>query len=443
MQKTVGALALIAALAAGSAFAQSTDLAGLSKADLRTRQLALFDQMRAAPDSVPLMLDYAAVSAALEDYEATISTLERLLIFRPDLTRAKVELGVAYFRLGSYSVSEYYFDKALEDPDLPAGLRNTIGEFKTAIENRSSPHTFFASAAAGLVYASNANLGPSSETIVFQGNPNVILPASATAQDDVGVRLVLNGTHLYDLGRPNGDVWKTDASFFATRFLEEEDGNYESLFLRSGPVLKLTDEAFGPAIRPFAEGELARSDDQTLFRAIGAGAEATAPLDDQYSLFGSLKVVERQYFDGNRDFDGFTTTGLSGLAYAPTDTLVLRAAMIFEIGRAAEEFNNFAELGGRLSASYRYPSGLSFVERDWRVDGFVEISRRLYDQPNPAIEPDRRRQETEFRLGMNHTFFLFDNLFGQLTVDYVNRKANIVNFDLDGVTVAASIGREF
>jgi tetratricopeptide (TPR) repeat protein len=65
------------------------------------------------------MFAYAVVSIRARDYEQAIATLERMLIYRDDLPRVKLELGSAYFRLGSYEVSSFYFKEALAgDPPL-------------------------------------------------------------------------------------------------------------------------------------------------------------------------------------------------------------------------------------------------------------------------------------------------------------------------------------
>jgi hypothetical protein len=48
-----------------------------------------------APDDVDLMFQYALTSIRLQDHEAAITTLERILIYSPNLLRVKVELGAS------------------------------------------------------------------------------------------------------------------------------------------------------------------------------------------------------------------------------------------------------------------------------------------------------------------------------------------------------------
>ena len=73
----------------------------VDQTDLRQKQAAQFTEMFNNPDNVELMYAYALTSIKLRDYEAAISTLERILIFRPDTPRVEIELGAAYYRIGS------------------------------------------------------------------------------------------------------------------------------------------------------------------------------------------------------------------------------------------------------------------------------------------------------------------------------------------------------
>src|SRR6185312_12696418 len=66
---------------------------------INARRGVLFTQMMAQPANIELAFEYAALSSRVGDIEAAISTLERMLIFAPDLARLKLELGALYFRL--------------------------------------------------------------------------------------------------------------------------------------------------------------------------------------------------------------------------------------------------------------------------------------------------------------------------------------------------------
>ena len=74
---------VVLALGAGSAPVSAQDEA--DAAALRAEQAQLFTEMFAAPADLDLMFRYALVSIRLQDYEAAISTLERILIYDPAL----------------------------------------------------------------------------------------------------------------------------------------------------------------------------------------------------------------------------------------------------------------------------------------------------------------------------------------------------------------------
>ena len=116
MSKFNGAKALAASafLAAGLIGAPvAAQVAADEEQALRVEQRQQFAAMFEAPDDVDLMFKYALTSIRLQDYEAAITTLERILIYNPNLPRVKVELGASYFRIGSYPVAKFYFEEVI------------------------------------------------------------------------------------------------------------------------------------------------------------------------------------------------------------------------------------------------------------------------------------------------------------------------------------------
>jgi Flp pilus assembly protein TadD len=63
---------------------------------LLARQTVLLAKMLERPADLDIAFEYATVSVMVGDYEAAISTFERMLIFAPHLPRVKLELGVLY-----------------------------------------------------------------------------------------------------------------------------------------------------------------------------------------------------------------------------------------------------------------------------------------------------------------------------------------------------------
>ena len=86
---------------------------------------ALFQQMLRNPADLTAVFAYADVSARLGDNEAAISALERLLLFNPNLASVHLELGVLYYRMGSFDAARSYLQKATAlnpPPDVQARI---------------------------------------------------------------------------------------------------------------------------------------------------------------------------------------------------------------------------------------------------------------------------------------------------------------------------------
>ena len=75
--------------------------AGVAAPDIEARRQALLRQMLQDPSNLDVAFEYASLSSQVGDYEAAISTLERMLIFAPNTPRLQLELGMLYYKLGA------------------------------------------------------------------------------------------------------------------------------------------------------------------------------------------------------------------------------------------------------------------------------------------------------------------------------------------------------
>ena len=163
-------VALLGALAmAPEAFAETP-----ANASLKTEQQALFDRMLKEPTNLDVAFRYAEVSTKLHDFEAAIGALERMLFFNASLARVKLELGVLYFRLGSYEMAKTYFTNAIADPAAPVDVRAKVQAYLDEIEKRLNPSLFAGLVQSGVRYQTNATAGPSGSLIRVFGFDGVL-----------------------------------------------------------------------------------------------------------------------------------------------------------------------------------------------------------------------------------------------------------------------------
>src|SRR5579871_5755657 len=73
----------------------------------------LFQGILNQPADLANTLRYAALAPS-GDVESAISTYEQLLFYNPKSSSVRFELGVLYYRLGSYEMAHEYFSTALQ-----------------------------------------------------------------------------------------------------------------------------------------------------------------------------------------------------------------------------------------------------------------------------------------------------------------------------------------
>jgi tetratricopeptide (TPR) repeat protein len=108
--------------------------AGSDKAAIKAEFNSTFDQMLNNPADVDLTMHYANLAVQLENYEAAIPALERILLFNPDLPRVKQQLGVMYFKLNSFEMAKSYLESAKKSKDVPADVVASADEYLSQIK---------------------------------------------------------------------------------------------------------------------------------------------------------------------------------------------------------------------------------------------------------------------------------------------------------------------
>lgn len=114
------------------------------------------------PSDLDASFKFAQVAAALDEDEAAIGALERLLFYNPKLSRVRLELGVLYYKLKAYGQARVYFASAIEGDGVPEEVRARAQSFIQEIDRRDNPSQFSGYFQSGARYQSNVNAGPSS-----------------------------------------------------------------------------------------------------------------------------------------------------------------------------------------------------------------------------------------------------------------------------------------
>lgn len=424
--------------------AQDNDLS-----DLRALQAEQFDALYQRPDDLKLMFTYALTSIRLKDYEAAISTFDRMLIFDPNQPRVVVELAAAYFRIGSYPIARFYFTNALEDPNTPPELIPRINEFMNVIDTRTRKSYFTGTIGLSSIVTTNANKGPDDVKFeLFDPNTNSFEGAFAidqedTSQSDVGFSASAQISHFYDLGGTNEDHWRSDLALFTSRFASTSSGAVDVLLLRTGPRLALDDERFGLKGRPFVEFDYVRSSNDALYTTIGLGLQLSDTIIPDLNGFADLRLSWRDYFkdggdqdgDGNDDLDSALVRFSAGATSIVGPQLSVRGNLTAEYEHTDFDSERSLELGIGGSAFYRYDSGLEIASRDWALTAAARASHMsFFNSP---------RRDIDLRLGLSHTAYVSDGFALVAKIDYFQRNSNVAQNQLDSLSFDLGIQFRF
>ena len=418
---------------------------------LRGEQAEIFQEMFAAPDNVDLMLKYALISIRLQDYEAAITTLERILIYRPDEPRVKVELGASYFRIGSYPVAKFYFQDVANDPNADEGMKARVAEFIEEIDRRTQKNYVTGKVGLATVFTTNANNGASGTDFLVLDQVFQVVDPTVTDQTDVGVSLNAQLSIFNDLGGADGDQWRTDIAFLSTQFIDVTEGDIDALVLRTGPRLSTDDDRYGVKVRPYFEVDHVRYGNDPLLSTIGIGAEVTNTIDQTMSFFSDFRLGYRDHHQAAlppaafpSSFDGLNFRAKAGLNYFHSDDLLLTGIVLGDYeGARTDRFVNDAsdsvEIGVKGIARFFYDSGFEEASRRWMLTGEAQANIRNFS--SPSLGNSNSRDDVEFRVGVTNTAYFHDGWALVTKANYFLRDSNYPQFDLDNFTM--SIGAEY
>ena len=354
------------------------------------------------PANLDKTFRYAELAVRVGDYEAAISALERMLLYNPNLPRVRLELGVLYFRLGSYAIARTYLTRAVEGENVPDDVRARVAVFLDEIDNRLSPHRFAASLYGGMRYQSNANAGPTSQAITLLG-ANATLDSRFTRKRDWN--MFVSGTlrHTYDPQAQGGEVMETELLLYGSQQIEQRQLDLVFMELKTGPRARFMREYLETTTwRPYAVGSMVNLDDSPYFYSFGGGSSFDATLAE--ALTGTLDVnLQDRNFRADagrptaRNQSGPQYQAITDLRYQVNDTLLLSGTLGWaEIdARQSLHSNREWEFGAAMTLIHPGPAGADAQPWSTTLSGsYIETQ---YFAPDPAVDPNRARRDSEWR----------------------------------------------
>jgi tetratricopeptide (TPR) repeat protein len=422
-------------IAAPTAFAQPVQLSQASpSSDLQRQYDAAFEQMVRQPDNLEVLFKFATLASQTGDLEGAISALERMLLVDPNLPRVRLELGVLYFRLGSYEVARTYLSAAAASPSAPPEVRSRAQEYLAEAEKRQSRSRFAGEVFAGMRYQSNANLGPAGSTVRLFGQ-SANLNETALGKADWGAVASGQLRHIYDLGTQDKAAIETQFTAYANRQFQLSAANVSLVDLTSGPRFQILQGHFEDVVvRPFLSGGYIWVNDFPYYGSYGAGVESAVLLTDRLRNISTVvwrqqNYVNSSYLPTNTQFTGVQYSANTTFQYKVNELVSLLAignAQQFQAGNTNWQSYMLWGAGGGLVFNFDDPVFKS--ELPWTISLFVTQQWWRYAAPDPNVERGTMRTQVDTILSILLAIPFDERTTFSISGGRFNRTASIENY---------------
>lgn len=408
---------------------------------------AAFEETLRKPNDPAVLLRYAELAVKAGNLEGAISALERLLLVEADQPRVNLELGVLYFRLGSYEAARGYLKNARDSGKTTPEIKQRAERMLAEVEDKTSKSDWSGELLFGIRYSTNANSGPSGAIRSF-GTTTVTTP-NVSSRPDFNVMGAAALRHRYDLGTQDNAALETDLSLYGSRQFQVSEANVVLTEVTTGPRSRPFDGwADDISLKPFITGRYLAVQNYTTYWAWGTGIEVTSPISAN-SLVALTVLGRRREFVNNPDVPNNSNS--TGNEFAPTleYRVTLTPALSLNFSTSATRYialvasESYMEFGINAALAWRFADPIGINGRNWIATVNAGLARASYDQPDPTVDPSLSRQQNDLNLGFTLGVPLDDRLTFVTQAGYARRDSDISNYAYDAFTVLAAMSWRF
>lgn len=434
------ALAVALTLATGTAIA-ATSVA--SNSDYQSALNAILQD----PANPETSFKFVKVAVAAGDYRGAISALERILKINPGLSNIRLELGVLYHRVGANELAKGYINQALQDPSIPANIRNRAKALLAQAEDASSKHLFSGNIALAVLHDDNANAGPSSRTMIVNG-AEVDISEASLPQEDSSVELVAGLQYAYTLSGQRGNRVEADLISYNRIYSDFSNLDTNIVDFSLGPRFHFG-ELMQPkvSIRPYLSAGTTKLDGDDYKDGLGAGINIRKPLALRTLGEINLEVEDQDYHNSesrpNAALRSGTYSTLTGRVIHQISPRTRFAANILAGQRTSDEdFESLSEVGAGLSLRRAYSFSENIQSRPWSTTFSLNLKQTDYDEADTGNGINEAREERRTSAGISTDIPLADSLSMIFAVSYTENDSNVALYDYDnwGASLGVSYG---
>jgi hypothetical protein len=390
----------------------------------------LFQAMLSSPSNFDATLRYAVSAKERGDLEAAIGSLERLLYYNSSLTLVKFELGMLYFRLGSYQMARGYFESILAAADATAEKKERAREYLDEIEKRLQPDQLSGYAQTGFRYQSNASYGPTQQSLIGATRP---LNSQLLPQPDANWFGAFALRYTHDFENQNGDVFEANVAGYTAQQFHVSAVDTDLLDIRLGPRFGIfQDDLNGASIKPYAVATGMLLANAPYLGSFGGGVTMhfnwANIAFDPYAEFRQMDYHSTGLYPLASELTGNLVTAALQAAGIISDSVRWNARWAFYSSTDASPWFSY----NRFAFDVWFPCAIAspWGGPSWILTPSFTVSPWFYRQPDPAIVPLVTEHAFEWRAGVGLDIPLQDRFGLGIAVQY-----SAINSNVPGNTV--------
>jgi hypothetical protein len=205
--------------------------------------LAVFTSCALAQSESPQQVFERALEARSRgDLHEAIRGFQTLLSSNPALSRARIELAVAYYHALDHRAALEQARQVLADPATPPEVRANLERLIAQIEAEAQPHRWAHNVALGWLHDSNVTAGPSSPSYEAGGTLQAVDP-NAVKRGDTALTYTFGVSHRWlsplrpgIAGRDGALLWQSQALYNQIAYRHETAYNLQAVTFSTGPA---------------------------------------------------------------------------------------------------------------------------------------------------------------------------------------------------------------
>lgn len=407
-----------------------------------------FRRVLEKPADLSVAFAYARLLVDAGNFEGAIAALERLLLLPNAPNTIHVELGVLYYRLGSYAAAESHLRRGLAQSDLPSDVRRQAESLLSETSRRAAPAQLSGWVNAGVIGHSNARAN-STESIIRANGIDVPRPLADKPKSDLSVFLGGGLNHSYDLETQNEAAIASTLSAYGAYYTRSHSINIGIVEGTSGirflPAPEFSRSLF---VRPHLIASYAHYGNSPLYYGGGVGLDIGASLTDSlagtltYELRGAHYI--RRSDQPDNEFQSRTEHVVRGqLSQELAPGQILIGTLGWRMADTERGYLDYQgpQVGVTLATTYTIPSLTD--DGVWSTTPSVTYGERHFGAANPAVDNGTSRTDKEFRINLTQTIPLVDKWNLVLQAEYTRVDSNLSNYRFDNKAGTVALNYRF